>query len=540
MRKVLDTLRLTFDLKRSQREVARTLRLSQGCVSGYLTRFAASGLSWPLPGDLGEAELEGHLFKRPAIASSATRPVPDWATIHSELKSKGVTLQLLWIEYKRQHADGYQYTQFCARYAAWAGTIEPALRQVYVVGERTFVDYAGPTVPIVDPKTGEVREAQIFVGALGASHLLYCVATWTQTLPDWISAHVRMLEYFGGATTLTVPDNASALVRHPCYYEPEINPTYREFAAHYSTVILPARVASPRDKAKVETAVQIIEREVLAPLRHERFASLADLNHALAFALERVNNRPFQKLAGSRRSVFEATERAALRPLPASRYELAEWRTAKVNIDYHISVESHCYSVPYSLVGAAVEVRLTATALEILHAGKRVAAHARSALKGRFTTDATHRPKSHQQHLEWTPSRLIRWGTDIGTATGRVVEQLLARFPHPEQGYRACLGLISLGRRYGNARLDAAATRALATGAIGYRSIKSMLATGVDRLPLEAPRDPTLRLPTTHDNLRGAAYYGGTPIALPLAPLDHDGRPGEGFVRTLLTLTQEP
>lgn len=522
MRKVLDALRLTFDLKRSQREVAQTLHLSQGCVNGYLARFAASGLPWPLPGELGEAELDGHLFKRPVLTPSATRPVPEWPTVHAELKTKGVTLQLLWVEYKRHHADGYQYTQFCARYRAWAATIEPALRQVYVAGERAFVDYAGPTVPIVDPKTGEVREAQIFVGALGASHLLYCVATSTQTLPDWISAHVRMFEYFGGTTTLTIPDNASALVRHPCYYEPEINPTYRDFAAHYATVILPARIAAPRDKAKVETAVQIVEREVLAPLRHERFTSLADLNHALAFALERVNNRPFQKLAGTRRSLFEAIERATLRPLPATRYELAEWRTAKVNIDYHISVESHCYSVPYTLVGATVTVRLTATAVEVLHEGKRVAAHARSALKGRFTTEATHRPKSHQRHLEWTPSRLVRWGTDIGPATGRVVDQILARFPHPEQGYRACLGLISLGRRYGNARLESAAVRALATGAIGYRSLKSILATGVDQLPLEATDEPPLRLPSTHAHLRGAAYYGSAQTAPALDPLDRD------------------
>jgi transposase len=520
MRKVVEALRLRFEQRLSQREIAQSLGLSQGSVHAYLARFAASGLAWPVPADIVEAELEARLFTRPPTPPTAERPVPDWPTVQQELKRKGVTLQLLWLEYKTQHPDGYQYTQFCRHYHAWADTLEPVLRQVHVAGERTFVDYAGPTMPILDRHTGEEQAAQIFVGALGASHLLYPEATWTQTLPDWIGAHVRMLEYFGGVTALIVPDNASALVRQPCYYEPEINATYQDFATHYQTAILPTRVASPRDKAKVETAVQIVEREILAPLRHERFTSLAELNHALAFARERVNNRPFQKLAGSRRSVFEATERAALRPLPATRYELATWRTAKVNIDYHISVESHLYSVPYALVGATVDVRLTTTTVEILRDGKRVAAHARSTLKGRATTDGSHRPKSHQRHLEWSPSRLVHWGESLGPATGKVVAEILARFPHPEQGYRACLGLLSLERKYDRRRVEAACARALVTGAVSYRSVKSMLATGVDQLSLAesglatgvddgVAGAPTsgVRLPVTHEHVRGAEYY---------------------------------
>lgn len=526
MRKVIEALRLRFDQGLSQRAIAQTLGLAQGSVNTYLTRFAASGLPWPLPAELNEAGLEARLFTRPETPPRAARPLPNWARVHEELKRKGVTLQLLWQEYQAQYPDGdpkpYQYTQFCRHYHAWAATIDPVLRQVYVAGERTFVDYAGPTVPIVEGPTSEARAAQIFVAALGASHLLYTEATWTQTLPDWIGAHVRMLEYYGGATALIIPDNASALVRQPCYYEPEVNPTYRDFAAHYNTVILPTRVAAPRDKAKVETAVQIVEREILAPLRHERFTSLAELNHALAFALERVNERPFQKLAGSRRSLFEALERAALRPLPATRYELADWRRAKVNIDYHISVERHLYSVPYALVGQTVDVRLTATMLEVLHQGTRVAAHPRSTQAGRATTDPDHRPKSHRQHLEWTPSRLIAWGERIGPATGRVVTEILERFPHPEQGYRACLGLFSLARQYTPTRLEAASTRALATNAVGYRSIKSMLKTGVDHLPLlAADATPAVRLPPTHAHLRGPDYYrravsAGEPGSIPL------------------------
>jgi transposase len=509
MRKVLEALRLRFDQDRSQREIATILALSQSTVHEYIGRFRATGLPWPLPAELDEAALEARLFTRGAVPPMATRPVPDWATVHQELKRKGVTLQLLWTEYKDaapEPARCYQYTQFCRHYHAWAGTLEPVLRHVHVAGERLFVDYAGPTMAVVDPRTGETRDAQIFVGALGASHLLYVEATWTQTLPDWIGAHVRMLEYIGGVPALIVPDNLKSAVRQPCYYEPDLHPTYQDFATHYGTAILPARAYHPRDKAKVETAVQIVEREILAPLRHDVFHSFAELNHALAFGRERVNDRPFQLLAGSRRSVFEQTERATLRPLPPARYELAEWKTAKVNIDYHISVEGHLYSVPYRLVGAEVSVRLTATMLEVLHQGTRVAAHVRSAVKGRYTTEPTHRPKSHQQHLDWSPSRLVAWGASVGEATARVVDAILARQPHPEQGYRACLGLLSLSRRYDRPRLEAASVRALRSGAVSYRSVKSILATGLDHVAIEES-PPALHLPATHAHVRGAAYY---------------------------------
>ena len=530
MRKVVEALRLRFEQQLSQRAIARCLGLSQGSINNYLTRFAASGLAWPLPPEVGDAALEAQLFVQPAQPPPAERPLPDWPTVQQELKRKGVTLQLLWLEYKSQSPDGYQYTQFCQHYRAWAATLDPVLRQVHVAGARGFVDYAGPTMPVIDADTGEEREAQIFVSALGASHLIFTVATWTQTLADWISAHVQMLEYYGGVPALLVPDNASALVRSPCYYEPVVNPTYQEFATHYRTAILPTRVAAPRDKAKVETAVQIVEREILAPLRHERFFSLSELNRALAIRREQVNDRPFQKLAGSRRSVFEATERAALGPLPAARYELAVWRRAKVNIDYHLSVESHYYSVPYPLVGATVDVRLTATTVEILHDGKRIAAHARSARKGEATTDPGHRPKAHQRHLDWSPSRLVRWGESLGPSTGQVVQTILARFPHPEQGYRACLGLLSLERKYDRRRVEAACARATATGAVSYRSVKSMLATGVDQLSLTdtggEPIAPpsSVHLPVTHAHIRGAEYYRRAtqaPHALPLEDLTH-------------------
>ena len=505
MRKVLEVLRLTIEAERSQHEIACALGLAQSTVGDYVRRFRASGTPWPLAPEIDEAVLDARRFARPAVPATAQRPLPDWPTVHGELRRKGVTLQLLWHEYKQGAPDGYQYTQFCRRYHAWTAHLDPVLRQVYIAGERTFVDYAGQTIDVVDPATGEIRAAHLFIGVLGASNYFYAEVTWTQTLPDWIASHVRMLEDFGGVTTLMIPDNLRSGVTQASFYEPTVNATYLDFAAHYGTVILPTRVRSPRDKAKVETGVQIAERWLLAPLRHHTFTSLADVNREIAQLREAANDRPFQKLTGTRRTLFDTLDRPALRPLPPTPYELATWRTAKVNIDYHIAVEGHCYSVPYPLVRATVRVRLTASMLEVLHDGKRVAVHPRSPHRGGFTTAPAHRPKSHQAHLEWTPSRLVHWGASVGPSTGTVVERILARWPHPEQGYRACLGLLSLRKRYLDARLEAACTRALRTGATSYKSVKSILAAGLDQLALEEPA--ALCLPAAHAHIRGAAYY---------------------------------
>jgi len=525
MRQVLEALRLAFDQRRSQREISLALGVSQSTVSEYRRRFAAAGLPWPLPPELDEAALEAQLFPPPPHAR-VPRPEPDWAGVHRERQRPGMTLQQCWIEYKATEPTGYGFTQFCARYHAWADTLEPVLRQVHVPGEKVFVDYAGQTMPVRDLTTGTVREAQVFVAALGASHRLFVWASWTQTLPDWIAAHVAMLEAFGGVPRAIVPDNLKAGVTAPCYYEPTIHPTYQDFARHYDTAILPARSKHPRDKAKVETAVQIVEREILAPLRHEVFTTLAEVQHAVSYGCARVNGRPFQRLAGSRQSVFDTLERETLRPLPAERYELAEWRTAKVNIDYHISVEGHLYSVPYRLIGETVTVRLTATLVDILHGGRRVGLHARSALKGRLTTDPAHRPKAHQAQLDWSPSRLVAWGRSVGAPTAAFVEALLARWPHPEQGYRSCLGLLALARRYPPERVNAACARAHAAGTIAYRSVKSILAQQLDRLPAEEGT-PVRPLPTHHAHVRGPAYYEA------VAPTAEAASPG---VATPLTL----
>jgi transposase len=504
MRKIRELLRLRAD-GRSVRQMAASLGVPRSTVADYLGRIEAAGLAWPVPEDVDEETVLRQLFGEVG-ARRGRRPLPDWAEVHAQRKGPGVTLALLWLEYKQDHPDGYQYTQFCEHYHRWRKQLDPVLRQVHKAGERAFVDYAGQTMPVVDPATGEIRQAQIFVGTLGASHYIYTEATWTQRLPDWIGSHVRMYENFGGVPTLTVPDNLKTGVQHACYYEPDLNPTYHDLAIHYGTVVLPTRVAKPRDKAKAETGVQLVERWCLAPLRNHTFFGLTELNRALKLKRDALNARPFQKLPGTRRQLLDTLERPALKPLPAVPFAYYESRKARVNIDYHIQVDGHLYSVPYTLVRQEVDVRLAARTVEIIYRGKRVAAHVRSAAKGRFSTDPGHRPKAHQRHLEWTPSRLVNWGSSIGPKVGRLVQQILESKPHPEQGYRACLGLIRLARRYGTDRLEAAADRALHCRTTSYRSVKSILEHDLDRL---APEDTavSLTLPADHAHVRGPAYY---------------------------------
>jgi transposase len=508
MRKIKEVLRLKWSCRLSNRAVATSCAIAPSTVLEYLRRAGRCGLGWPLPEDLSDAELERRMFAPVAPAAEGQpRPLPEWPALHQELRRKGMTLFLLWQEYKAAHPDGYQYSQFCARYRQWAGTLEVCLRQEHKAGEKMFVDWAGQTVAVRDPANGRERAAQIFVAVLGASNYTYVEATWTQGLPDWIGAHIRAWEAFGGVSELVVPDNTRAAVTAPNRYEPDLNPTYLELTRHYGAAILPARVRHPRDKAKVEAGVQNVERQILAPLRHRAFFSLAELNQALRERLAQHNERPFQKLPGSRRSLFETLEKPALKPLPPARYEFAQWKKAQVHIDYHVEVEGHYYSVPYRLVRQPVEVRLTAATVECFHQGQRVASHPRSSQKGRHSTTAEHMPKSHRAYLEWTPERLVRWAGKSGPATAAVVEAILASRPHPLQGYRSCLGLMRLGKLCGADRLEAACARARAIGATSYRSVDSILKQGLDRQALPAPAPPRPAL--AHANVRGAQYYVG-------------------------------
>jgi transposase len=507
MRKIKDVLRLRHTAGLSYRQIATSLHIGYGAVVRYLQRAEAAGLTWPLPEEISEEELEQRLFSTRGPQERVTRTVPDFATLHQELQRKGVTLQLLWEEYQASSAGPYySYPQFCARYRAWRQTLKRSLRQVHHAGEKLFVDYCGPTVPIIDGLTGAVRTAQIFVAVLGASNYTYAEATWTQSLPDWISSHVRALTYFGGVPQLVVPDNLKAGVAKACRYEPELNPTYAEWARHYNTVVLPARPYKPRDKAKVEVGVQIVERWILAQLRHPQFFSLTELNTAIVALLTTLNPRPFKKLPGSRHSQFLTYEQPALKPLPAIPYEYAEWRHARVHLDYHLEVEGHFYSVPHRFVRQAVDVRLTTTTVEVLHKGERIATHRRSSRKGSHTTLAEHMPKAHQRHLEWTPGRFLNWAQTIGPATRTLVQHLLEHRAHPEQGYRSCLGLLQLAKRYSAPRLEAACQKAISLGAFTRRSVASILAHGLDQM--ESPTSPIDSQPSLfHDNLRGPTYY---------------------------------
>jgi transposase len=507
MRKIKEVLRLHYEKGLSTRKIARSLDIGRGTVRNYLDRTQRAGLSWPLPPELDEATLEHRLFPSIPCTVQEKRQIPPLEYLHQELKKKGVTLQLLWHEYKEKHPNGYQYSQFCRIYRQWAEKLDPCLRQDYRAGEKLFVDYAGQTMEITNPETGEVHEAQIFVATLGASNYTFAEATLSQDLPSWIESHVHAFEFFQGVTEILIPDNLKDAVTRSCRYEPDLNATYRELAEHYGAVIIPARVGKARDKAKVESGVLQVERWVLAPLRHRTFFSLADLNEAIAVQLEILNNRPFEKLDATRKRLFETLDKPALKPLPRHRFTYAEWIRAKVSIDYHIEVDHHYYSVPYQLIHERLDVRLTQTTVEILFRGRRVALHRRSSLRAKHTTLAEHMPKSHQKYLQWTPSRLIRWAGQIGPHTQNLVACILENRPHPEQGYRSCLGLLRLGKRYSPERLEAACARALAFRAYSYKNVESILKNGLDQQPLDASLSQTRLALTEHQNLRGRKYY---------------------------------
>ena len=507
MRKTSEVARLRAS-GLSIRQIASSCRIARSTVSDYLGRLDAACLRWPFPPDLTEEDLDARLFTGAEFRGpDRSRPVPEWSHMHKELRRKGVTKQLVWEEYRETYAEGYGYSQFCEHYRRWAKDIDVCMRQTYRTGEKLFVDYAGMTMPVTDPATGEVHQAQIFVAALGASHYIYAEATHSQQLPDWIDSHIRTFEYLGGVSEILSPDNLKSGVSRACRYDPDVNKTYADMARHYDTAVVPRRPKKPRDGAKVETGVQIVERQILARLRDRTFFSLNELNRAIWALLERVNSQPFQKLDYSRQELFEELDKPSLKPLPSSRYEFAEFPTPTVNIDYHIEVEGHYYSVPFELKGQKVDVRLTARMVEVLHRNKRVASHVRDGCKGRHTTDPAHMPKAHREHLEWSPSRIIRWAATIGPSCAAMARQIIESRDHPEQGYRACLGLIRLSKSYEFSRVDAACRRALALDVCSYRSIKSILKTGKDREVLPAD-EPVVRVCRSHHhNVRGAAYY---------------------------------
>jgi transposase len=507
MRKIQEVLRLRSELGFGYRQIARSCLIGVGTVHEYLKRAEAAGLKWPLPDGMNETKLNELLFGR-REASASGRTAPDFAAVHEQLRAhKLVTLQLLWEEYRQAQPDGYGYSRFCELYHRYRRRLDPVLRQEHVPGEKMFVDWAGDSLPIHNPSSGEIQPVSLFVAVLGFSSYTYAEADHDEQMEAWLGAHMRALEYYGGAPRLVVPDNTKTGVAKACRYDPDLNPTYQDMALHYGMGVVPARPYRPRDKAKVESGVLLAERWILAALRHRQFFSLAEANAAIRELLERLNHRPFRQREGSRASLFAQVERAALRPLPAERFDLSQWSRAKVNIDYHIAFDTNFYSVPYTLIGEVVDVRSTPTTVEIFHRGDRVASHLRERGHGKAVTTAGHRPKSHQAHLEWTPSRMVSWAGTIGPHTAQLFERILADKPHPEMGYRSCLGIIRLSHQYSPERVEAAAERALLTGACRYKSVKSMLEKSLDREPLANRESAPAAPPVDHENVRGAEYF---------------------------------
>lgn len=507
VRKIKEVLRLRYEKNCSTRQIAESLGIGRSTVYDYLYRAQRANLTWPLPTEVDESSLEHRLFLPLSSVRDHRPQMPSMDYLHQELKKKGVTLQLLWHEYKEANPDGYQYSQFCFHYHQWVQTLDPPLRQEYRAGEKLFVDYAGQTMEITESESGEIRQAQIFVATLGASNYTFAEATSSQDLPSWIRSHIHAFEFFQGVAEILVPDNLRAAVTRSCRYEPDLNATYREMAEHYGAVIIPARVGKPKDKAKVESGVLRVEQAVLAPLRHRTFFSLADLNEAIRDQLKILNNRPFQKLDASRQILFETLEKPALKPLPVRPYAYADWKKATLNIDYHLEVDHHYYSAPYQMIHQALDVRFTDTLIEIFFKGRRVASHRRSYHRGGYTTLPEHMPKAHQKYLEWTPSRLIQWAATIGPQTQKLLSFILENRPHPEQGYRSCLGVLRLKDRYNSQRLEAACARALAVKAYSYKNVESILKHGLDRQPLDCSSSETHLPLLEHENLRGREYY---------------------------------
>ena len=505
MRKIRDVLRLTA-AGMSSRKIAASLVVGATTVVDCLQRARAAGVSWPLLDDLSDEALEARLFPASTALAEirARRPQPHWPTIHRELRRPGVTLQLVWEEHRAAHPEGYGYSRFCELYRAWEGRLSPTMRQTHVAGERLFVDYAGTTLDVIDASTGEAMPAQLFVAALGASNYTYAEATWTQGLADWIGSHTRTFAFFDGVSAMVVSDNLKSGITKACFYEPTVNRTYAEMAAHYDTAVVPARPNKPRDKAKVEVAVQVATRWIIAKLRNRRFFSLGELNAAIAELVTALNNRVTRHLGASRRALFDDLERSALKKLPAEPYAYAEWKECRAGLDYHVEIEKHYYSVPHALLRETMWARITARTIEVFHRGKRVAAHVRSSSNRQHTTVREHMPSSHQRYADWTPERIQRQANEIGPKTSALVEIILRERTHPEQGFRACIGILRHAKSFGRERLEAACDRALEIGARSYTSVTSILKTNLDRKrPAPATDGPAI----AHTNIRGSRYF---------------------------------
>ncbi len=503
MRKLREFLRLHFEHKLSARAIARSLSISPSTAQGYVSRIRVAALSWPLPAELESDEaLTRVLFAEVGVVKD--RRAPDWAEVHLELKKKHVTKQLLWEEYKTGQPDGYQYSAFCLHYAAWASKLQLSMRQDHRVGEKLFIDFSGDGIDVIDPKTGEVSKAVLFVATLGASSYTYVEPVLKQDLPSWTQCHINALHFFRGATEIWVPDNLRAGVTKADRYEPELNPTYRDLAEHFGVAVIPARVRRPKDKAKVEVAVQVAERWIIAALRKHHFFSLEEVKAAVKPLVEKLNAKVMRRVKKSRRQLYEELDAPALKPLPTRAWEYADWAKKTVGFHYHVDYLGHFYSVPFALVKQEALVRATATTVELLVRGTRVASHVRDDTPGKYTTNKAHMPKVHQDHAEWDPPRIIAWAKKVGPACAAMVEGIMSRKKYPQHGFAACVGVMNLRKYYDDARIEAACARAAQVNCFSYKSVKAILKNGLDAQKLETPQNVPL---PQHENIRGADYY---------------------------------
>lgn len=503
MRKIREVIRLRHGLKASAREIALAVNIARSTVAEYLYRSEAVGLTWPLPEDLSDEGLERLLF--PPVEIASPRPLPDWSKVQKDLSKKGVTLLLLWHEYKDRFPKGYGYSRFALLYREWLAKTDLRMRQHHRAGERLFVDFVGLMMPVTDPSTGEVRTAQVFASAMGASQRIFAKAYDAQSLENWLAANADAFEFYGALPEILVPDNLKSGVTSADRFEPVLNQAFAEFARHYGVAVLPARPKKPRDKAKVENAVQQVERWVLAPLRDRTFFSLDELNREIAVKLDELDVRLMKGPNASRRELFDELDRPAMRTLEMPRYQFAKWKRAKVAPDYCVEYEGHRYSVPYTLVGRHVELRVNLNVVEIFMDSLRVCGHPRSFSRRGTTIEKLHMPIAHREHAEWTPERLESWAGQSGPSTREFVRKMMAANLHPEQAFRACMGVISLAKTYSPERLEAACARAIRYGARGYRNIKTILEKGLDKE--EAAIQPQLIEAGAHANVRGPEYY---------------------------------
>jgi transposase len=507
---IKEVLRLYYSCGLSHKKIAKALGCSHGAVAEYIHRATSAGLVWPLPDDLDEGQIEARLF--PPGKKTASRPQPDCVYIHNELKKKGVTLIQLWAEYREENPSGYCQSQFCDIYNRFAEKLNISMRQVHFAGEKCFSDFAGKTLPIVDPHTGEVSSAHLFVCTLGASSFTFAKLFASENTEAWCNGHAQAFLYFDGVPKIAVPDNPKPVITKACPYEPDVNPSFAQMAAHFQIAVIPARIRKPKDKAKVEAAVGLATRWILAVLRNRTFFSIAEANKAVGSLLEKLNDAQFKKIPESRRSLYQKIDRPALSPLPKNDFEFANIKKASVNIDYHIDFEGHYYSVPHHLRKEIVELRVTATTVEIFFKGSRVASHARNCIAYKHTTLDAHRPKNHQEYGDWPPERIIKWANKIGPASAQVVTLIMQQRRVPEQGYRSSMGILRLNKIYGDKRLEAACGRALAIGALSFKSIKSILSSGLDQRPLPEPPN---QLTIVHSNIRGASEFNSIQSTTP-------------------------